>query len=920
MPKPTEVAVNGSLASIYDAFRQLTTNRSANRGTIEIEKVQIGEGSNARNEVRGLKCAQHKFLSGKVKVSEEKATSLRDTLSEAVKAQINFAKTHVHLRGNLSSAQETALTNLITNIDNELNVLLNDGNVVLRKNIGAIIENVDDLVASMGRLTKENLQNCTVVKDENGKIRLNIPEGAPANPEDDRNVLIIGEQGGGQNAAGNDELIPADLRQNQNADGGVKNDEQPIPAREQNQNVAGNAKGKVSELLIPADETNEAQKVEGDVKVEGAAEVKAPAGGQNPAKLERLKLFTRIAANAFGKSEGTNGGKGYMGLTEDGTPIKFLTHSDERSAKENLTEDVIAFVNNSTDALIGKLKEIALDRGQEMANTVGDLLQPETLANGAKVISREKVALAIKELASGLVNEKGEPFNFKGVKHAGTYKDSSFLAMYERAQRAKDGGISLLERTKAANPEASLRACQIGIMMNWSKDKDFHTYLRNSEFDVRTFSQKTGSKKLDFGHVTTDNPYESIVGGATEIAAKQLQDANGKLRTDVDLYLFNAADVTHPGGYAHSQETSIDEQISQDCPTLISEFMAHGYAELSEDKHLPYLWKNDDNGKRFSPLEGGIVPTKIVAQNNSTLLKEPIPVNLVQVASPSFSNDISNSDVVGYFDSYVLAHTQVWNDGKADRMDDPAYLNTREGQKKQKNFFAFSRKLWNQLTDKSQTSVLFRALWKAVLLGKDLDFNPFADDSQREVTKVMGQLFDNPENLKKILKGAQSDAKTAMESTYQRWFSGIKSDWEAKHPDLEERKNRQLVVQICAVGGKSFNGNIFEIADSMGKMAVLCLGDPRENDMKPPKVTFANYGGKSLMAGLYKSAFRKWTLVVNDIVAQGIDPKSVDLDEYAKSNAARLGIENEVSSLDWQPQETRDAEALLEGLGIFNEA
>ena len=75
MAGPSSVTVNNN-ASMYDAFKALTTDRAENRGTIEIV---------AKGDVKELKCAQHHFYSGStIKPNADLNGALADAIKEGI--------------------------------------------------------------------------------------------------------------------------------------------------------------------------------------------------------------------------------------------------------------------------------------------------------------------------------------------------------------------------------------------------------------------------------------------------------------------------------------------------------------------------------------------------------------------------------------------------------------------------------------------------------------------------------------------------------------------------------------------------------------------------------------------------------------------------------------------------------------------
>ena len=148
----------------------------------------------------------------------------------------------------------------------------------------------------------------------------------------------------------------------------------------------------------------------------------------------RMKLLNALAAVAFGKSEGSAGGKGYMGIVA-GKPVKFLTHATERIGKMagGLAREQIALCNAATANLRETILMLARQCRPETLKAVEGLLGPNAPAQPGRLtppLQRTTVAEIISLIAQDVHTRSGEGFHWENVRRAPTLDDTSIGAIF----------------------------------------------------------------------------------------------------------------------------------------------------------------------------------------------------------------------------------------------------------------------------------------------------------------------------------------------------------------------------------------------------------------------------------------------------------------------------------------------------------
>lgn len=185
------------------------------------------------------------------------------------------------------------------------------------------------------------------------------------------------------------------------------------------------------------------------LKLEHVKAVRGPGDAAVPAEAGNfVQILNEVAAFAYGSREGASGGAGYLGIV-DGKVQKLLTHYSERSkAAKRITPTVKGCVNSATDNLRTVLLEMAekLDDGAEKAEIMRLLAEPNSknaealgIRTDLDLISRKEVARIVTLLAQGAEKKFGHAiFSWKGVKAAPTVANTTFAAVFAKAQAYDD--------------------------------------------------------------------------------------------------------------------------------------------------------------------------------------------------------------------------------------------------------------------------------------------------------------------------------------------------------------------------------------------------------------------------------------------------------------------------------------------------
>lgn len=171
--------------------------------------------------------------------------------------------------------------------------------------------------------------------------------------------------------------------------------------------------------------------------------------------VEEMDLMTDLARYAFGSGsdEGAQGGKGYMALLEGNRPVKFLTHSGERTqaTEGGLAKNGVRYspteakrINDATENLRTKLLAIAQKvLPDDMYEEVKTQLTPEEFADGnggvKAYLRRENVAAVLDTLSCFTCDESGRLLKMGDIKGVGTIPDTSIESVFGlRASMAEE--------------------------------------------------------------------------------------------------------------------------------------------------------------------------------------------------------------------------------------------------------------------------------------------------------------------------------------------------------------------------------------------------------------------------------------------------------------------------------------------------
>lgn len=169
MPGRQSIDLNAQNMTLFDAFKELTVDRAKNRGTI---KVVLDE----RSKVAELKCSQHHFYSGRVKVSPQDAQQLRDTLSRAITNKMEDASLELFAKKGGKVNDSEGLKKKTKELTDQLGKLIcdsfNGDQTLKRADIKQVIVKTEELLARLEKLSIDNLMKCSFKKTEAGEIVL----------------------------------------------------------------------------------------------------------------------------------------------------------------------------------------------------------------------------------------------------------------------------------------------------------------------------------------------------------------------------------------------------------------------------------------------------------------------------------------------------------------------------------------------------------------------------------------------------------------------------------------------------------------------------------------------------------------------------------------------------------------------------
>lgn len=257
---------------------------------------------------------------------------------------------------------------------------------------------------------------------------------------------------------------------------GVEGQQRVVSVSKDNLDISAVPSGRKD--VLPTEEVSSKTLEERNVKVFGnkADEAKRTTAVEGrvalaePERAAQMKKLKEIASAALGSREGTKGGKGYLGLGEDGAPVKLLTHWRERMAFSTgkLTQDEKNFVNDSTNRLRHSLLEIAGSLGKNVEKDVSRLLSGKQKGD-VEFLSRESVAKAVSEIAKHLQGKNGKQFQWAGVVHAGTVSDTSVRTMFENRRHAVAANLTRPEakskvlKTKVVGAEVKVGVAEVKV-------------------------------------------------------------------------------------------------------------------------------------------------------------------------------------------------------------------------------------------------------------------------------------------------------------------------------------------------------------------------------------------------------------------------------------------------------------------------
>lgn len=468
MSVPTTGNINSTgFTTLFDAFKKLTVDRAENRGTLEAVKDGAGK-------VVELKCSQHHFLSGKVQATTFNSTELRGLLKNAVsqdltlfnlKLKDDLAGSNSGVTGSQTQQLDKKLNDLKAKIEGQFaDVFEKSDKALLRKDINKVIVKIDDIKSQFLSMSIDELLSCDLEKrfpkaqpqaqekvavqsqaQERGSVQEQPLELDEALADISRNIAKIHNAKTSKKTA---EVVPQ--RQPQSI--GELSDKifegaPDLPWDSESESESSQPQEKVSVQGQPLNLNEVGNELPDDIfdNVVDLSRESEPSVNGKPvaplagAEVPESKEFTdddmaqvnEIASFAYGSSEKSSGGEGYMGVY-NGQMTKFLTHHGERkNIGWVLTEPQKKIANDSTEKLRAKLLQLAgkLEDGQEKGEILRLLAKNEKAIaehNGLDLLSRKDVAKVVTLLAKGAQKAGKSIFSWKDVKPAATVRDTTF--------------------------------------------------------------------------------------------------------------------------------------------------------------------------------------------------------------------------------------------------------------------------------------------------------------------------------------------------------------------------------------------------------------------------------------------------------------------------------------------------------------
>lgn len=179
MSGPDSINLDTSRMALFDAFKALTVGREANRGTLEVVTRATNDDLGVAGKsitVSELKCSQHHFYSGRVKVSADDANLLRRSLNYAVEKKLEMANVGLYTSHEVQAGLQDKIRTLTNSIKELVSVSETDKTPLLRADIRKVIVKTEEMLESLGKLSVDELMACKIEKDETtGEIVLKRP-------------------------------------------------------------------------------------------------------------------------------------------------------------------------------------------------------------------------------------------------------------------------------------------------------------------------------------------------------------------------------------------------------------------------------------------------------------------------------------------------------------------------------------------------------------------------------------------------------------------------------------------------------------------------------------------------------------------------------------------------------------------------
>lgn len=534
--------------------------------------------------------------------------------------------------------------------------------------------------------------------------------------------------------------------------------------------------------------------------------------------METLKDVARFALGS-GRGEGSLGGRGFMGITEDGKIVKFLTHRGE--SMDGVSQEGKQLATEASDRLRDKLAGIAEKLSQQQQGKVMEILDQ---GRGSEPLSRQDVARVLTLIGGSALDEKGNLFNWGDIKHAGTVKDTSLGAVFGAKSAAEETNEikkaikfndnlkmptnaelkSIYDRNKTNRPFKAM-AYKMGPAL--AND------LKRLEFDPKARAEALkGYEKINLQTLNdikdqiedvqdttkatskeTFGDFFEIMEGGTASVAQQIVQKNGQGNVKLSAQIF--ADNTDflcgiDAGWSTQEEALAYASNNESFKSIIAAGKVKlRYKEVQQNNKVTHQWRWEYDPENQPGSLDAVDSYAFKGQLNrdgATLqsLKKPIDLDWQFGAMPSF--DLKESrDPRGNL-AYLCKCRGLSNS--------PLTPQLRNAQKFIETLIAKQDSLSG--TQKKE------ALKLLMFSGENDEFNVFGNNPEEEVDKLVKLVQSGKHKLgeNSLLDQAQKNYKSTLLKVVSNWVALAR-----------ERGTTHFIGGAAGLG--AFDGDLDVVAD-----------------------------------------------------------------------------------------------------------